>query len=156
MLVKHINVVGSQTVQRGVDDVPDVCGAAVETDCFAVAVDLEPKFGGYQNVITDWLERLSDVFLVDVGAVSIGGVEKGDAAFGGGPDDGQCFGPVGRAIEPSALSRQGLPRRIQDPDTLTHELGRWREAANAVHLPVRRQFTTDGAMVRLRPLYPGN
>jgi hypothetical protein len=88
-----------------------VCGAAVESDCFAVVVDVEPELGGYQDVVADWLQRFADKFLVDVGAVPFGGVEQGDAAFGGGPNDGKCFCPV---AGPRPKLRPMQPRPIAD------------------------------------------
>jgi hypothetical protein len=59
-------------------------------------------------------------------------------------------------IELSALSRQCLDRRINDLDTLNTELAAWQHAINTEQRPVRWQFTTDDARVKLRHLYPKN
>ena len=57
-------------------------------------------------------------------------------------------------IELSALTRQCLDRRISDLDVLNGELAAWKAATNADQRQVDWQFTTEGARIRLRHLYP--
>jgi hypothetical protein len=104
VLVEDVNVVSAQPAHRGVDDFPDMGGPTVEADGFTVLVDVEPEFGGHQNVVADRRQRFADELLVDVGAVSLGGVEQGDAAFGGVPDHGQRFRPFRGCAEAEAQS----------------------------------------------------
>ena len=54
----------------------------------------------------------------------------------------------------SVLHRQCLSRRIADVATLEHEIGAWQEERNAAAVPVRWQFTTADARIKLRRLYP--
>lgn len=57
-------------------------------------------------------------------------------------------------IELSALTRQCLDRRISDLEVLNGELAAWQAATNADQRQVDWQFTTEGARVKLRHLYP--
>ena len=57
-------------------------------------------------------------------------------------------------IELSALTRQCLDRRIDDLDLLNTELAAWQHATNTAHRQVNWQFTTAGARIKLRHLYP--
>ena len=57
-------------------------------------------------------------------------------------------------IELSVLSRQCLDRRIPDADTLTREVIAWEQARNACPHPVNWRFTTPGARIKLKRLYP--
>lgn len=57
-------------------------------------------------------------------------------------------------IELSALSRQCLSRRIPDLDTLNQQLAHWQRSVNVDRRPVKWQFTTDEARIKLRHLYP--
>ncbi len=56
--------------------------------------------------------------------------------------------------ELSVLSRQCLNRRIGDAETLTQEVAVWQEQRNQKQTPIRWQFTTDDARIKLRQLYP--
>jgi hypothetical protein len=57
-------------------------------------------------------------------------------------------------IELSALARGCLARRIPDRATLAAELHAWQCDRNQVTTPVRWQFTTADARVKLIKLYP--
>ena len=57
-------------------------------------------------------------------------------------------------IELSALSRQGLARRLPDQATLTQEVDAWVAERNAAGVCLNWQFTCAQARVRLAHLYP--
>ncbi len=57
-------------------------------------------------------------------------------------------------IEFSVLSRQCLDRRIADRATLEEEVAAWTAERNAAATPVRWQFTTADARIKLHRLYP--
>jgi hypothetical protein len=57
-------------------------------------------------------------------------------------------------IELSRLTRQCLDRRIDDLDTLNHELTAWQHDTNTDQRQVDWQFTTADARIKLRHLYP--
>ena len=56
--------------------------------------------------------------------------------------------------ELSVLSRQCLNRRIGDAATLSQEVSAWQVRRNRVQTPIRWQFTTNDARIKLRQLYP--
>lgn len=56
--------------------------------------------------------------------------------------------------ELSVLSRQCLNRRIGDAAILAQEVAVWQEQRNRIQIPIRWQFTTDDARIKLRHLYP--
>jgi len=57
-------------------------------------------------------------------------------------------------IELSALTRQGLDRRIPDQDTLDAEVQAWAKERNDKVVKVDWQFTTADARIKLKHLYP--
>jgi hypothetical protein len=57
-------------------------------------------------------------------------------------------------IELSALTRQGLDRRIGDLSTLCLELSEWETTRNTNQKGVDWQFTTNTARIKLKRLYP--
>jgi hypothetical protein len=57
-------------------------------------------------------------------------------------------------IELSALTRQCLDRRIEDPAVLNAELAAWQQQTNTDQRQVQWHFTTHDARVKLRHLYP--
>lgn len=56
--------------------------------------------------------------------------------------------------ELSVLARQCLDRRIPDAAALKREVAAWEEARNAEAVKVEWHFTTAGARVKLKRLYP--
>jgi len=56
--------------------------------------------------------------------------------------------------ELSVLSGQCLDRRIADKQTLVDEVDAWQTDRNKNHTKADWQFTTDGARVKLKRLYP--
>ena len=93
VLVEEVDRVGAQAAQGGVGDAPDLLGSAVESDGLAV-LDAPAELGGDHDLVADRGERFTDEFLVDVGAVDLGGVEERDAAFDGAADHGDHVLPV--------------------------------------------------------------
>jgi hypothetical protein len=59
-------------------------------------------------------------------------------------------------IELSALSRQGLDRRIEAKATLDTQVAAWTTQRNAVGKTVTWRFTTADARIKLRRLYPSS
>lgn len=57
-------------------------------------------------------------------------------------------------IEFSALQRQGLDRRIPDPETLRAAVAAGETHRNDQAITVNWRFTTADARVRLKRLYP--
>ncbi len=57
-------------------------------------------------------------------------------------------------IELSVLARQCLDRRIPDADILTAEVAAWEVARNARPTRIDWRFTTAGARIKLKRLYP--
>ena len=57
-------------------------------------------------------------------------------------------------IEFSVLSRQCLSRRIADQQTLKREIQAWQTRRNQQQTPVKWQFTTADARIKLKKLYP--
>jgi hypothetical protein len=56
--------------------------------------------------------------------------------------------------ELGVLSSQCLDRRIPDKQTLVEEIDAWEEDRNANHAEADWQFTTAGARIKLKHLYP--
>jgi hypothetical protein len=59
-------------------------------------------------------------------------------------------------IEPSALRRQGLARRLAQHDTLRRKVEQGEHPRNATATKVDRQLATAQARVKLRSLYPSH
>ena len=57
-------------------------------------------------------------------------------------------------IELSVLGRQCLSRRIPDQPKLRREVAAWEETRNTKASTIDWRFTTDGARIRLKRLYP--
>ncbi len=57
-------------------------------------------------------------------------------------------------IELAVLTTQCLDRRIPDKPTLEAETGAWMKTRNAENTKADWQFTTEGARVKLKHLYP--
>ena len=57
-------------------------------------------------------------------------------------------------IELSALARQSLSRRLARQDTLERRVADWEAERNTAGTPIKWQFTTADARVKLRSLYP--
>src|SRR5208337_4872980 len=80
VLVEQIDVIGAQTLQRGMHSVADASRTAVRSGDLAV-FDLKSKFGGDGNFRTLWPECASKQFLVRVGAVDLRSIQEGATQF---------------------------------------------------------------------------
>jgi hypothetical protein len=52
------------------------------------------------------------------------------------------------------LATQGLDRRLADAEVLTREVAAWEHQRNTAHCRVEWRFTTQGARIKLKRLYP--
>jgi hypothetical protein len=57
-------------------------------------------------------------------------------------------------IELSVLSRQCLDRRIPEKTALTRKVAAWQKERNQAEATVDWRFTTSGARIKLKKLYP--
>jgi hypothetical protein len=85
VLVEQVDGVGLEPREGGVGGLLDVVGSAGQADLAAVGVELESELGGDHYLPAEGRQGVADEFLVDEGAVDLGGVEEGDAPFNGGP-----------------------------------------------------------------------
>src|SRR5215212_4247440 len=93
VLVEEVDAVGLQAPERLLGDPTDPLGPAVEA-LLRIAV-LEAELRRDYDLVPERGERLAHDLLVRVGAVCLRGVEKGDAALVGRPDQRDrlpCFG----------------------------------------------------------------
>ena len=76
VLVVQVDVVGAQPSQRALDGGADVGRAAVEVPRALAGVGDQAELGGQHDLVAAALQRPADEFLVDVGAVDLGGVDE--------------------------------------------------------------------------------
>src|SRR5208283_2946352 len=81
VLVEQVNAVGLEPLERCIGDFTNTLWPAVGTSGGVAA--LEAKLGGDHHLVAERRKRFADNLFIDEGAVSLGGVEKGDAAFNG-------------------------------------------------------------------------
>ena len=93
--------VNSVPAQRGVGYPPDLLGAAVQPDGLAV-LDPPAELGGDDHLVADGGQGLAEEFLVEIGAVYLGGVEEGDPEVYRGAEDRDHGLPVA-GVGPVAL-----------------------------------------------------
>src|SRR6266568_709361 len=79
MLVVQVDVVGAEPLQGALDRDADVRWAAVEDAGAATGVRDDAELRRQHNLVAAALDGPADQFLVDVGAVDLGGVEVGYA-----------------------------------------------------------------------------
>ena len=77
-----------------------------------IRAEVEAELGGDDHLLAERSESFAHEFLVDERAVDLGGIEKGDAAFDGGPEQGDhlllVFGrAVGKTHSHAAQSEGG-------------------------------------------------
>ena len=94
VLIQQIDPIGLQSGQRGVGDLPDVRGTAVEPRLLA-AVELEAKLGRNHHLIANRAERLADELFVRERPVGFGGIEERDATVNSRADDRNAVVPTG-------------------------------------------------------------
>ena len=85
MLVEEVDDVGAQAAQRSLRSGAHLLGAAPQAGLVPVGVEGEAELGGDDDLVAHGCQRLADQLLVGVGTVDLGGVEEGDAAVDGPP-----------------------------------------------------------------------
>src|SRR4051794_29625423 len=87
VLIEQVDRFPLQPLERSVDDLPDVLGAAVEAASpLAVGIDLESELCCDHHAVPEGSERFTHQLLVHEGTVSLGRVEERDASLDRGPD----------------------------------------------------------------------
>ena len=87
VLVEQIDAVGPEPLQRGLGDLPDVLRPAVQAELRRTPVaECVAELGRDHDLVAERRQRLAHDFLVLVRTIGLGGVEEGDAALDGRPD----------------------------------------------------------------------
>ena len=88
VLIEEVDGVDPEPLERGLGHLLDVLGPAVRgrPTRLAVGVELEPELGGDHHLPAEGGQRFAHQLLVRERAVDLGGVEEGDAALDGRPD----------------------------------------------------------------------
>jgi len=102
VLVEEVDAVGLEASQRLLGDPTDPLGPAVEARP-RISV-LEAELRRDHDLVAERGERLADDLLVRVGTVRLCGVEEGDTALDGRPDEGDRLLLVGRRAVGEAQS----------------------------------------------------
>jgi hypothetical protein len=84
VLVEQIDSVGAESLERSLGDLLDVLRPAVEA---REGGEVEAELRGDHHLIPEGSKRFANEFLIGERAVDLGGVEEGDPAFEGRPDD---------------------------------------------------------------------
>jgi len=85
VLIKQIDAIGSQPLQRRLGYFLDVLWPAIETTTCIFKV--KTKFGCDMNFVADRRERFSDKFFACIWAVNFSGIKQGDAFLMGCTND---------------------------------------------------------------------
>jgi hypothetical protein len=104
VLVQEIDMIGAQAAQRGLDNVADVRGPAVQPDHLPPFVDVEAELGADQNLVAHRLKGFADKLLVRVRPVTFGRIEQRDPPVDCRPDDADRFLLVGGGAKAEAQS----------------------------------------------------
>src|SRR5271166_2146726 len=87
VLIEQVDHIGPETLERGLGDLLDMFGTAVQPGLFAGArIKLEPKLGGDHHLPTERSESFAHEFFVCERPINLGGVEECDTAFSGRPN----------------------------------------------------------------------
>ena len=136
VLVEQVDGVDPETFERGVGNLADVLGPAVQSGLPAALADLKSEFRGNHHLGAERRESLAHELLVDVRAVDFRGVEKSTAARNGCPDHRDHLLLVaGRAVA-------GAHAHAAESD------GRHFEAAVAEFPPFHLRYASNQAMTR--------
>lgn len=84
VLVEEVDMVRPQALEAVFDGAANEFRPAVHG---ATARDIKSELGGDHHFVADRLQRLADNLFVLVGTVNLSGIEKGDAALEGAPDE---------------------------------------------------------------------
>src|SRR6185437_13418385 len=85
MLIKKVDDICLQALQRRFGHLLDVLWTAVQTSLLAI-LDAESKLRRDHYMLAKWRERLPDKFFIPERAVHFSGIEKRNAAFDGSAD----------------------------------------------------------------------
>lgn len=111
VLVEEIDDIGLQTLQRLVGHGAYLLRAAVHAALAAIGIEVETEFRGDHHLLAKGGEGLSQKLFVLMGAVGLGRVEEGHAAFERPPDQcGRFLNICRRAItvtQPHAAETDG-------------------------------------------------
>ena len=93
VLIEQVDDVGLEPLERGLDDLLDVLGPAVQGSPLASVLRIrrQAELGGDHHLVAERSERFAHEFFVGERAVDFGGVEERDAAFDGRADQGDPF-----------------------------------------------------------------
>src|SRR5271154_4756583 len=84
VLIEEIDHIGPEALERGLGDLADALGTAVESDILAcVLVNFPSELSGDDDLIAQRSECLADELLVGEGAIDLGRIEEGDATLDG-------------------------------------------------------------------------
>ena len=86
VLVKQVDDLDVEPLERGFCDLPDMLGAAAQARLPTIGVDQKSELGGNHHPVTDRRERFPDKNLVRISPVDLGGVEERDAQIDCRPD----------------------------------------------------------------------
>jgi hypothetical protein len=147
VLVEQVHPVGAQSPQRRVGHTADLLGPAVQANGAAIP-DVPAELGGDDDPVAHRFERLADEFLVDVGAIDLGGVEEGDAALDGTAQDTDHLVAVARvravalahphAAETESGHLQSLAERSGLHTSSPHQCRDLRTGASLKEIPLSR------------------
>jgi len=146
VLIEEIDDVGLQALERGLSDLLDVLGPAVQTGLLLVGVDLEPELGGDDDPSADRSERFADELLIRERAIHLGRVEERLAALHRsrrGRSSPSCRQADHRKAHPHAAE----PNR-RDSRPLLPNLRFC--IVRSFHLPVTEQLGNESRARRLR------
>src|SRR5579859_7879905 len=88
VLIKQVDRVDSESIERCLDDLSDASGAAIQTGTGSGGGILESEFRGDHNASLERSEGFANELFVVSRTIDFGGVEKGDAALDCGAQDG--------------------------------------------------------------------
>jgi hypothetical protein len=107
VLVVEVDGFDPEPLERALSHPPDVFGTAVEHLLVVGAPELEAELGGDHHPAAEGLECFAHDLLV-LRAVDLGGVEEGDAALGGRPDQVDRLLLVGRRAVAVAKAHRAI------------------------------------------------
>ena len=83
VLIKQVDIIGTQALQRGIADSADVFRAAVHAGHLAV-LQLETKLGRDDHLLAQRLQGLTQQQLVGIGPIDLGCIEERNTTLHGG------------------------------------------------------------------------
>ncbi len=99
VLVVEVDVVGTETAERGLAGVLDVGGVSPDGAVGGIAPPHDAEFGGYHHLVPSSGNGPTHQLLVAVGAVHVGGVQEVHSEVEGPMNGGDRLGVVTVAVE---------------------------------------------------------